>query len=178
MFVEPAQLAEDGGRHQARRAAHRKDLARFGGRGGRRAVVPLERAAPPQQPVAGAVVRHHGSGTLGRASQFAVFHGQRNLEWMYLKNTPGDLLVRTLPGHLVYTAAAAVHFARHGLFFTFLRAKTAALARLPDVLRKRAAVQRARRVGAEAIRPLLETRWLATKLQEKRFDAGLVRGRR
>lgn len=128
--------------------------------------------------VAGAVVRHHGSGTLGRASQFAVFHGQRNLEWMYLKNTPGDLLVRTLPGHLVYTAAAAVHFARHGLFFTFLRAKTAALARLPDVLRKRAAVQRARRVGAEAIRPLLETRWLATKLQEKRFDAGLVRGRR
>ena len=128
--------------------------------------------------VAGAVVRHHGSGTLGRASRVAVFHGQRNLEWMYVKNTPGGLLARTMAGHLVYTAAAAVHFARLGLLVPFLQAKAAALAGLPRMLRKRAAVQRGRRVGAGAIRPLLESRWLATKLQEKRFDAGLARSRR
>ena len=77
--------------------------------------------------VATAVVRHHGSATIGTVSAFAVFHGQRNLEWMYVKNTPASLLVRTLPGHLVYNAAAAVHFARLGLLGTFVRAKVAAL---------------------------------------------------
>ena len=128
--------------------------------------------------VADAVVRHHGSATLGRASRRAVFHGQRNLEWMYVKNTPGTLLVRTLPGHVVYTAAAAAHFARGGLLGTFLRAKLAALAGLPRMLRKRAAIQRTRRVGPGAIWPLLEARWLATKRREKRFDAGLAGSRR
>jgi GT2 family glycosyltransferase len=120
--------------------------------------------------VADSLVRHHGSATIGQVSPFAVFHGQRNLEWMYFKNTPGSLLMRTLPGHAVYTAAAAVHFARLGQLGTFLKAKWAALAGMPRVLRQRAGVQRSRRVGAEAIVPLLESRWLATKLREKRFD--------
>jgi GT2 family glycosyltransferase len=120
--------------------------------------------------VADAVVRHHGSGTLGKVSPFAVFHGQRNLEWMYFKNTPASLLVRTLPGHVVYTLAAAAHFTRQGLLGAFLKAKLAAIAGVPRVLRQRAGIQRRRTAGAEAIEPLLESRWLATKLREKRFD--------
>jgi GT2 family glycosyltransferase len=128
--------------------------------------------------VADAIVRHHGSATLGTSSAFSVFHGQRNLEWMYVKNTPALLLWRTLPGHIVYNAAAAVHFVRLGLFGTYLRAKFAAAAGLPAILRKRAAVQRTRRVAGEAIWPHLEPRWLGTKLKEKRFDIGLAEGRR
>jgi GT2 family glycosyltransferase len=122
--------------------------------------------------IADAVVRHHGSATLGRGSAFAVYHGQRNLEWVYVKNTPGALLVRTLPGHLVYTAAAAVHFARIGRLGTFVRAKLAALAGLPPVLRKRSAIQRTRAIGARDLWPLLDSRWLGTKMREKRFDLG------
>ena len=125
--------------------------------------------------VADSIVHHHGSGTIGRVSPFAVFHGQRNLEWMYLKNTPGSLLLRTLPGHAVYTAAAALHFTRLGLLGTFVKAKWAAIAGLPRVLRQRSDVQRRRKVGAEAITPLLESRWLATKLREKRFDTRRAR---
>jgi GT2 family glycosyltransferase len=121
--------------------------------------------------VADSIVQHHGSATIGRVSPFAVFQGQRNLEWMYFKNTPGTLLARTLPGHAVYTVAAAAHFARLGLFIVFLKAKLAAAAGLPRVLRQRGEIQRRRRVGAEAIVPLLESRWLATKLREKRFDS-------
>ena len=124
--------------------------------------------------VAGAVVRHRGSATLGRRSTFAVFHGQRNLEWMYVQNTPGTLLAATFPGHLLYDAAAAVHFARHGLFGTFLRAKWAALRGLGRTLRKRRRIQASRRVGAAAITPLLERRWLAIKRREKAFDARLA----
>ena len=128
--------------------------------------------------VADAIVAHHGSATLGRSSGSAVFHGQRNLEWVYLKNTPLSLLVRTLPGHLVYTAAAALHFGRAGLLGCFLRAKLAALAGVPRVLRQRADVQRTRRVETGAIWALLEPKWLSTKLREKRFDLGLAEGSR
>jgi hypothetical protein len=130
------------------------------------------------QYVADAVVRHRGSASLGRASRVAVFHGQRNLEWLYVKNTPASLLVRTLPGHVLYVAAAAVHFARLGLFGTFVSAKLAALRGLPRAIRKRAAIQRARTVPARAIWAQLEARWLSTKLREKRFDVGLARGAR
>lgn len=125
--------------------------------------------------VADAVVRHRGSATGGQATPFAVFQGQRNLEWMYLKNTPASLLVRTLPGHLLYDAAGAAYFARLGLLGSFVRAKAAALAGLPRLWRKRLAVQRTRTVGARAIEPHLERRWLAAKVREKRFDLGLVR---
>ena len=125
-----------------------------------------------------AIVRHHGSATLGTISVLAVFHGQRNLEWMYLKNTPASLLIRTLPGHLLYNVAAATHFARLGLFGTFLRAKRAALAGLPSVLRKRMTIQRASTIGAKGIEPHLERRWLAAKMREKRFDVGLAEGSR
>lgn len=128
--------------------------------------------------VADAVVRHHGSATLGRASAFAVFHGQRNLEWVYLKNSPVSVLLRSLHGHAIYNAAAAVHFARAGQLGTFLRAKLAALRGSGRALRKRAVIQRGRRVGADAIWPLLERRWLQTKRREKRFDLGLADERR
>jgi GT2 family glycosyltransferase len=124
--------------------------------------------------VADAIVRHHGSATLGRTTASAVFHGQRNLEWLYVKNTPASLLIRTLPGHLLYNAAGAAHFARLGLLGAFVRAKVAALAGLPRMWRKRAAVQRTRTVGARGIEPHLERRWLAAKVREKRFDMGLA----
>jgi hypothetical protein len=120
------------------------------------------------------MVRHRGSATLGRTSAFAVFHGQRNLEWVYLKNTPGTLLAWTLVGHLLYNVAAAGYFTRAGLLGTFVRAKVAAVAGLPGLLKKRAAVQRERRVGGDQIWRQLDTGWLSAKLREKRFDTNLA----
>ena len=124
--------------------------------------------------VADAIVRHHGSATLGRGSASAVFHGQRNLEWMYLKNTPASLLVRTLPGHLVYNAASAAYFARMGHLGVFLKAKLAAFRGLPAIVRKRSAIQRTRTVGAREIEEHLERRWLSAKVREKHFDVRLA----
>ena len=48
-----------------------------------------------------ATVWHAGSATLGRLSAQAIFWGQRNLEWMYFKDTPWTLLLLTFPGHVV-----------------------------------------------------------------------------
>lgn len=124
--------------------------------------------------IASAVVRHHGSATLGKMSAFAVFQGQRNLEWSYLKNTPGTLMARTFAGHLLYNAAAAAHFTRLGLLGPFCRAKVAALGDARKMLRKRATIQRTRRVAAPAIEAHLDTGWIATKLREKRFDVSMA----
>ena len=121
-----------------------------------------------------AVVRHAGSATLGRMSPEAVFYGQRNLEWLYLQNTPWPLLLRTLPGHLAYDVAAAVYFGSVGLGGAFLRGQWAALKGASPVRRKRRAIQRSRRVSSSTIWAQLESRWLAEKLREKRFDLGIV----
>jgi GT2 family glycosyltransferase len=121
-----------------------------------------------------AIVRHHGSATLGRHSSRAIFYGQRNLEWVYLKNSPASILCRTAPGHLLYDLAAAAYFVRAGEGWTFIQAKAAALAAMPAILRKRAAVQRSRRVGADAIWRVLEPGWFGLKTREKRFDQGVA----
>jgi GT2 family glycosyltransferase len=123
--------------------------------------------------VAEATVRHHGGGTSGKTSPFAVLYGQRNLEWVYLKNTPAGLLLRTLPAHLAYNVAAALHFVRIGCFGAYVRGKLAALKGLPRLLRKRAVVQSTRRVDSPALVSQMERRWLSMKLREKRFDVAL-----
>jgi hypothetical protein len=117
-----------------------------------------------------AVVHHAGSATLGRLSAQSVFWGQRNLEWMYFKNTPWPLLLLTLPGHLVYDLAAGIHFARSGHLRTFLSAKWSAVAGLTRVWRLRRTIQQQRRGPLLRIWRLMDRRWLAIKLREKRFD--------
>ncbi len=121
-----------------------------------------------------AIVHHVGSATLGPHSANAVYHGQRNLEWVFVKNTPAAILARTLPGHVLYGLVAGVYFAAHGLFGAFARAKWDALAGLPRMLRKRREIQRERRVRVSDLWPMYEAGWLRLKLREKRFDVGLA----
>ncbi len=124
--------------------------------------------------VADAIVSHHGGGTSGKTSAFAVFHAQRNSEWLYFKNTPARLLARTLPAHVMYTVAAAVYFARIGRFVAFIRGKWAAVVGMPAVLRARAKVQASRRASDEAIASQMDVGWMSAKLREKRFAAAMV----
>jgi GT2 family glycosyltransferase len=121
-----------------------------------------------------AVVRHAGSATMGTASRVSVFHGQRNLEWVYLKNTPLLLLLRTLPAHAVYSLAGGAYLASTGHLGTWLSAKLAALAGLPAVLRKRRSIQRSRRTDVRRLWDLMDRGWLDVKVREKRFDSGMA----
>jgi N-acetylglucosaminyl-diphospho-decaprenol L-rhamnosyltransferase len=116
---------------------------------------------------AGATVRHAGSGTLGRASDAAVFYGQRNLEWTWIKNTPAPLLLQTLPAHVAYSIAGLAHYAATGRGFAAVRGKISALAGLLRVLQQRRTIQRTRTVEAAALSSLMERGWLARKRREK-----------
>jgi GT2 family glycosyltransferase len=116
---------------------------------------------------ADAVVRHAGSGTLGVASALAVFHGQRNLEWTWVKNTPLTLLLRTLPAHVAYSLAGVAHYVAIGRGGAALEGKVAAIFGFPRLLAKRRAVQRNRKVDDLSLEVHLERGWIARKRTEK-----------
>lgn len=117
---------------------------------------------------ADAVVRHAVSATIGRYSAPAVFHGQRNLEIVWLKNTPPVLLARTLPTHVVYSCAGLAFYARKGLLWPALRGKLSAASALGATLAARRRVQRTRRVSVRDLRQMLTPAWLDLKRREKR----------
>ncbi|HUR19574.1 MAG TPA: glycosyltransferase family 2 protein [Vicinamibacterales bacterium] len=119
---------------------------------------------------ADAVVRHAGSGALGHLSDRAVYLGQRNLEWTWLKNTPASLWWRSLPGHLIYTLAAGLAYARRGQSGPWFRGKVAALIAGRRLWRKRVDVQRRSRVPAASLWSQMDRRWWTIKTAEKVFD--------
>ena len=116
---------------------------------------------------ADAIIRHAGSATLGTVSAQAVYYGQRNLEWTWLKNTPPGLLLRTLPEHLAYSLAGVAHYIAAAVAVRRLRGKVAALIGLPSLMRKRRDVQRERRVDSSTLELHLERDWIAVKRTEK-----------
>lgn len=120
--------------------------------------------------VADAFVKHAGSASMGTVSRTSVFYGQRNLEWVYVKNTPWPILLRTLPGHLLYSLAGGAYLAFAGHFGTWLAAKWAALAGLPAVRGRRRAIQNTRVADTRRLWKLMERRWFGLKWREKRFD--------
>ena len=116
-----------------------------------------------------AIVRHAGSASLGRTSSVAVYYGQRNLEWTWIKNSPRRLLLRSIPSHLFYDLAGFIAYTRAGHAGAWLRGKAAALAALPAVLEKRGKIQRASTVDPESLWALMEPDWIGVKRREKTF---------
>ncbi len=98
-----------------------------------------------------AVVLHLGSISTGRDSDFAVYHGQRNLVWTFAKNLPAPLLVALLPVHLAMTAVVFARYTLIGRPGIVARAKLDALRGLPAALGKRRRTQADRRIGSLAL---------------------------
>jgi GT2 family glycosyltransferase len=102
--------------------------------------------------VPAAVVRHVGSALSGYRSDFAVYHGERNAVWTFVKNMPGPLLWMYLPQHIVLNVAALLFYPSRGQGKVVWRAKFDALRGLPAVLRRRKLEQLGRRVDAWTLR--------------------------
>jgi GT2 family glycosyltransferase len=118
---------------------------------------------------ADASVRHAGSATLGTLSASAVFHGQRNLEWTWIKNTPGGLLIKSLPAHALYSLAGVGHYVVKGRGVSAISGKIAALLGLPRVLAERRAIQQTRAIDPAALERLMTRGWLSLKRREKKL---------
>lgn len=88
------------------------------------------------------VVHHVGSGTTGgQDSDFAMYHGHRNLIWAYVKNMPGRLFWAYLPLHIAVNLVTLVVFTWRGRGGVILKAKRDALLGLPKMWRKRQEIQ-------------------------------------
>jgi len=110
------------------------------------------------------VAFHVGSGTTGgKNSDFSVYHGHRNLVWMYLKDMPGLLFWIFLPLHLMLNLVSIIWFALRGQGRVILRAKRDALLGLRKMWRKRQQIQKVRLASVGDIWRVLDKRLLPIK---------------
>jgi GT2 family glycosyltransferase len=99
-----------------------------------------------------AVVDHVGSASSGgRRSDFAAYHGQRNLVWCFVKNMPNPLFSALLIAHFIQSIFVALIFTARGQGSTFFRAKWHAVEKIAQFWKKRQAIQRDRRASWQAI---------------------------
>lgn len=107
-----------------------------------------------------AVVSHVGSATTAADSDFAVYHGHRNLVWTFFKNMPRRLLWRYLPQHILLNVATILHYTRLGRPGVAIRSKWHAFRDLPEVLRQRRAVQSSAIAEPGRIKQWMSSSWL------------------
>ena len=124
------------------------------------------------------IVHHVGSASTGKRSDFAVYHGHRNLVWVYFKNMPWLLLLLYLPQHIVLNLISLGYFTAQGKGRVIFAAKWAALCGLPKVLRERRQVQQTRRIGAWELRRAMATGWFTPYIRGGLWKELLGRWRR
>lgn len=114
-----------------------------------------------------AVVYHHLNASIGAESEEYVYYTQRNLEYVYIKNVPLSLLVRSLPYHFIYNFLALVYFTSQGRGKAFVSGKLRVLFELPALLRKRWRIQRRRNVSPSTIESAIRIGNLRAKIKKK-----------
>ena len=106
-----------------------------------------------------AVVHHVGSAsTGGQHSDFAVYHGHRNLVWTFVKNMPGGLFWLFLPFHVLLNLAEVLVYMGRGQGRVILRAKRDAIKGLPWAWAKRRQIQALRVATVRDIWRVLDKR--------------------
>ncbi|GAB4482086.1 MAG: glycosyltransferase family 2 protein [Anaerolineales bacterium] len=99
--------------------------------------------------VANAIVHHIASASLGVASDFALYHANRNMVWIWLRNMPDALLWRFLLQHLFANLIYVLYYLSRGRGALLLRAKRDAWRGLPKIWQKRKITQ-AGRIASDA----------------------------
>jgi GT2 family glycosyltransferase len=114
------------------------------------------------------VAHHVGSGTTGgQHSDFAMYHGHRNLVWTFVKDMPGFLFWLLLPLHVSLNLVSIIWFVLRGRGGVILRAKRDALLGLPKMWRKRQYIQKTRVASIGEVWRQLDKRMITTKLGRK-----------
>ncbi len=108
-----------------------------------------------------AIVYHKVNSTLKSFSDFYVYYGHRNVEYLYIKNMPAALIARYFHIHLLYGIMAFIYFLSKGKALIFLKAKFDVLKNMPVLLGKRAVVQKRRTVSIQSIKDLMDKDWFS-----------------
>ena len=108
-----------------------------------------------------AVVRHVSSAVSGYRSDFAVYHGERNMVWTFVKDMPSRLLWWYLPQHIMLNLVALAFYPWRGQGKVVFRAKLDAIRGLGPVLEQRRVVQRTRTVSLRTLKQAFSCRVVA-----------------
>jgi GT2 family glycosyltransferase len=99
-----------------------------------------------------AVVWHMGSATTGgQHSDFATYHGHRNMVWVFVKNMPGALFWLLLPIHLALNVLGLAVVGRRGQWSVAWSAKRDAWRGLPSAWVKRKEIAASRTASTRAV---------------------------
>ncbi len=99
-----------------------------------------------------AVVYHKVSASIGSLSNTAVYYFARNNEWVWLKNVPLKLLIKSLPQRVVYECASFGYFCFIAKKWRpFLKGKLDAVLGFNMMMRKRRTIQRLVRLSEDEI---------------------------
>ena len=107
-----------------------------------------------------AVVFHRYRASLGKRPALQVYYSQRNIEYVYLKNMPVALILRSSLQRFLYEIGAAVYFFRLGAGTAFLKGKWDVIKHFPSLLRKRRQIQLSRTLNDDEIRARLTPNFL------------------
>jgi hypothetical protein len=114
-----------------------------------------------------AIVYHMASSSIVYDSPISVYYSHRNLEWVYIKNMPSNLILKTIWLHIIYDIAALLFFAANDRIKEFIKAKWDALKCLKVILKKRRQIQRNRKVDDNYIWGLLERELFIPRLTRR-----------
>jgi len=107
-----------------------------------------------------ACVNHIGSASLGQRSDFAFYHGHRNIVWCFVQNMPSGLLWKYLPAHLAVNIIYLAHYTLRGRGKVLWRAKFDALRGLARAMQKRKDIQKNVTVSDNELAKSMEQKWL------------------
>ena len=124
--------------------------------------------------VPGAVVYHRYRATNNKTPHRQVFYSQRNIDFVWVKNMPCGLMVRSAPLRMLYELGAAVYFTKQGAGTAFLKSKLEVFRYLPSLLRKRREIQGGRSATNAQMSEMLRTSVLGSKWRKLRANWGLV----
>ena len=110
--------------------------------------------------VPNAKVKHVGYATTGHQSDFAIYHGHRNMLWTYIKNMPSLLFWSGLPQHLLANFAALIRFSLAGRAGPIFRAKWDALMGLRHIMIQRRLVQKQIKISPIYLKKVMAKGWL------------------
>jgi GT2 family glycosyltransferase len=116
--------------------------------------------------IPGAIVYHRLGATRKNHPARQVFFAQRNVGFVYLKNLPFGLMLRSLPQRLLYELGGAAYFFKMGVGSAFLKAKLDIIRQLPAILRKRKKIQSQRTITNRQLRSLMRDDWFASRFKK------------
>ncbi len=114
-----------------------------------------------------ALVYHRNGNSIGENSPKSLYYSHRNLEWVYIKNMPTGLFLKSLPLHLLYNLGAFLFLAAGGQIGIFLKAKIAAFKDLKTILGKRRKVQALKNVTDDYLWLLMEKEAFLPRIKRK-----------